>query len=329
MGSNRVKPIFIFSLPRSGSTLLQRVLSSHEEIATSAEPWLLLPLLTIFEDGSNYSEYYFKTAQHAIDDFIGGLPETETDYLNEVSQFALNLYDKHAKHHKPSANYFIDKTPRYALIADKVVDSFPDAKFIFLWRNPLSIIASSMETWGAGRWNLYLIKVDLYKGLQKLLELYVRNPDRYCSINYEFLISDNEKAMKKVQDFIGIKNSALKFESAIHRVEGRMGDPTGQYTYSGISDSSVEKWKVHLRNPLRKAWCRRYLKWIGEERLAIMGYDYKLLLSELNAIPFSLKHLFSDILRMIYGQLHCILAVDFYRLAIMKKITKSKIYPFR
>ena len=36
-------PIFLFSLPRSGSTLLQRVLMSHKDIASVAEPWLMLP----------------------------------------------------------------------------------------------------------------------------------------------------------------------------------------------------------------------------------------------------------------------------------------------
>ena len=40
-------PIFIFSLPRAGSTLLQRVLMGHPEIASIAEPWLLLPLMYV------------------------------------------------------------------------------------------------------------------------------------------------------------------------------------------------------------------------------------------------------------------------------------------
>ena len=37
-----MRPLFL-SLPRSGSTLLQRILGSHDAVATSPEPWLLLP----------------------------------------------------------------------------------------------------------------------------------------------------------------------------------------------------------------------------------------------------------------------------------------------
>jgi hypothetical protein len=29
-----------------------------------------------------------------------------------------------------------------------------------------------------------------------------------------------------------------------------------------------------MAGPLRQAWCRRYLRWLGAERLALMGYDH-------------------------------------------------------
>ena len=49
MTVNQVKPVFIFSLPRSGSTLLQRVLTGHSEISSFAEPHFLLPLVGIIK----------------------------------------------------------------------------------------------------------------------------------------------------------------------------------------------------------------------------------------------------------------------------------------
>ncbi|MBA3701438.1 MAG: sulfotransferase [Rubrobacteraceae bacterium] len=36
-------PLFLLSLPRSGSTLAQRFLAAHDAIATASEPWILLP----------------------------------------------------------------------------------------------------------------------------------------------------------------------------------------------------------------------------------------------------------------------------------------------
>ena len=40
-----VKPVFLFSLPRSGSTMLQRALGRHPNIATLSESWFLLGLI--------------------------------------------------------------------------------------------------------------------------------------------------------------------------------------------------------------------------------------------------------------------------------------------
>src|SRR5919107_2181016 len=43
--SARPTPLFLLSLPRSGSTLAQRILAAHGGIATTSEPWILLPYL--------------------------------------------------------------------------------------------------------------------------------------------------------------------------------------------------------------------------------------------------------------------------------------------
>ena len=64
-----MQPIFLFSLPRSGSTLAQRIIASHAEIATTAEPWLLLPCLYALRHGGVYAEYSQATAVKAIRDF--------------------------------------------------------------------------------------------------------------------------------------------------------------------------------------------------------------------------------------------------------------------
>jgi hypothetical protein len=45
--SARPTPLFLLSLPRSGSTLAQRILAAHGGIATTSEPWILLPYLYV------------------------------------------------------------------------------------------------------------------------------------------------------------------------------------------------------------------------------------------------------------------------------------------
>ena len=70
------EPVFLFSLPRSGSTLVQRLIAGHPEVATTSEPWVLLPLLYTMRRPGAFTEYGHRTAVRAIDDFTGQLPGT-------------------------------------------------------------------------------------------------------------------------------------------------------------------------------------------------------------------------------------------------------------
>ncbi len=75
---------------------------------------------------------------------------------------------------------------------------------------------------------------------------------------------------------------------------GRLGDKAGVARYSGLSLEPLTKWKRSIRNPLRKAWCRRYLTWLGPERLLSMGYDSRRLRSELDSIEVGWDGLAAD-----------------------------------
>lgn len=294
-----MKPLFIFSLPRSGSTLLQRLLATHPEVATASEPWLLLPYLYALKENGICAEYSHRTARIALEDFVSELPNGKNDYLHSLHDFVMHLYVKAAKQ---EATYFLDKTPRYHLIADEIVNLFPEGEFIFLWRNPLAIIASLMETFHQGKWNAHHFEVDLFSGLNNLIEVYERYGERMKVIRYEDLLIHPEIECAELFNSLGLMsdNTELsKFNKVALR--GCMGDPTGVKQYSTLSTEPLEKWKLLLTNPLRKAWCRRYLKKIGENRLRVMGYDMRTLLDELDGIPTNSYLIGSDLLRMTYG----------------------------
>src|SRR5688500_15750036 len=62
-------PLFLLSLPRSGSTLAQRILAAHEAIATASEPWILLPYLYTLRERGAYAEYNHRVLVRAVEDF--------------------------------------------------------------------------------------------------------------------------------------------------------------------------------------------------------------------------------------------------------------------
>ena len=78
-------------------------------------------------------------------------------------------------------------------------------------------------------------------------------------------------------------------------LKGSMGDPTGAREYSTLSSEPQEKWKSTLANPLRKEWCRRYLRFLGNERLEVMGYDGKQIIGELASQPTNINQFLPDL----------------------------------
>lgn len=299
--STRPTPLFLLSLPRSGSTLAQRILAAHEAVATVSEPWVLLPYLYTLRERGVYAEYNHRALVQAVEDLCEALPGGREDYVAEIREFALRLYGRASP---DGARYFLDKTPRYHLISDEIFAAFPDGKYVFLWRNPLAVAASIMETWAGGRWNLYRYKVDLFDGIGSLIRTYERHRDDVHAVRYEDLVTQPEEAWSGVFGYLDLPfdRSVLELFGDVE-LDGRKGDTTGTERYAEVSTGPLHRWRRTLNNPVRKAWCRRYLRWIGRERLSVMGYDLDGLLAELDSLPTSYRRLGSDVERACWGLL--------------------------
>jgi hypothetical protein len=290
-----IKPIFIFALSRSGSTLIQRIIAAHDGVATTSEPWLLLPHVYTFKSRGVFAEYPHATLVEAIEDFCEELPGGRDEYRRELHDYILRLYRRAAGE---DARYFLDKSP-YSQVAGEVMDLFPDGKFIFLWRNPLSIAASNMDTWNAS-WKPTLFRQQLYVGLPRLIAAARANADRAHLVRFEDLIGGGESQWRGLMEYLEIEfdPTALERFSEVN-LKGRMGDPTGVKRYSSLSTAPAAKWLTVYSNPLRREWCRRYLGFLGEEGLATMGYDGRQLMAELEASPTSTEFLLSDLGRLV------------------------------
>jgi len=154
----QVTPIFLLSLPRSGSTLLQRLLATAPEVSTASEPWILLPLLYALRPSGAAAEYDHQVMTQGVHDLLAQVPNGRELYLAEVKRLALDLYTAAAA---PGSRFFVDKTPRYHLIAADLLEMFQDAPFAILWRNPLAVVASTVKSWAGGRWAVHRWHVDL------------------------------------------------------------------------------------------------------------------------------------------------------------------------
>jgi hypothetical protein len=291
------KPIFLLSLPRSGSTLVQRVLAAHPDVETVSEPWLLLPQFYAMRDRGIATEYTQPAAARAIREFVDRLPAGQDDYDAAIRAFALTLYDQASS---GPGSYFLDKTPRYHYVVADLFRTFPDARFVFLWRNPLAVVASIAETWCKGKWNVGRWQGDL-QGVSSLVDAFEEHRDRVVAVRYEDLVTGGADAWAPLFSYLELSfDPSLLVSFADVRLDGEMGDPTGRSRYRSIAADPVDKWRRTLATPTRKAWCRAYLDRIGSQRLMSMGYDPDELARSLAELPSRPWTLPSDLLRAGY-----------------------------
>jgi hypothetical protein len=197
----------------------------------------------------------------------------------------------------------LDKSPRYHFVVDDLCRIFPDAKLIFLWRNPLAVVASALDTWAGGRWSLHRFHVDLYDGLARLVSASDRLGSQALNVRYEDLVERPEESWPLVFEYLDLTFDARALSLFPQVVlSGRMGDPTGVHSYRSVSVEPIDKWRQSLANPFRKAWAHRYLEWIGPARLATMGYRMEDLTAEVDSLRFTTRLLTSDLARSVYGR---------------------------
>ena len=112
-------PIFIISLPRSGSTLLQKILTVHKSINSVSEPWILLPLAGMVKRDLVTAEYGQLTCSMALEDLINTMPRGRDDFNALIADYVRSIYMTVSDMN--GTKYFLDKTPSVGVIEVRVV----------------------------------------------------------------------------------------------------------------------------------------------------------------------------------------------------------------
>jgi len=141
------RPLFIVAAPRSGSTLLFETLAASEQIATvGGEAHWLIESIDALRPGAPGVDSNRLRASHL----------TPPIAQNIKTQLLERLVDKHGRSlPSGSALRILEKTPKNSLRIPFLHEIFPDARFIFLWREPRGNLSSIIEAWRSGRWRTY------------------------------------------------------------------------------------------------------------------------------------------------------------------------------
>jgi hypothetical protein len=249
-------------------------LSSHPDIATTSEPWIALHPVYALRDRGIETEYNSGYAIRALHGYLKQSGVDENFYEKQVSEFLISLYRCSMKYQE--ARFFLDKTPRYYHIIPELMRLFPKAKFILLFRNPLSVLNSILESWVKDEMpRLAEYKDDLMVAPQRMVDCMKRFPDRFIAVKYEELVTEPEKVLKEVCRFLSVTYSNNMINYDDKHSDWEFGDQVGVQKANTPQVESLEKWKKGLlETPQKSLLACSYLDALGAELIEEMGYDY-------------------------------------------------------
>jgi hypothetical protein len=265
--------IFIFSLPRSGSTLLGAILGSNSNAFCPPEPWFLLRLCEVRGEACN---------EKVFDDFFASLATKaflpEEIFIECARAFAIKAYNLSLK--KEGRSIFVDKTPRYYHILSFVDALFPKAKKIWLKRNPLDIAASYKKTWEVGvdvltGKNVKPASFDFILGLHCLEDYFQDKSFCKYEIKYEDLVCNPENEIKKLCSFcpeMSYEEQMLQYwknrDLVASLKDSKFGDKL-ILEHNSIHMNSTDYW----RDVLSKNDLSELISVIGSDFLRRTGYE--------------------------------------------------------
>lgn len=267
--------VFLISQPRSGSTLLQRLLSGHSEICTASEPWILLPHLYARKEHGIDTEYQQHLAFAAINGFVEN-KVSEERYAAALGNMFLDLYS--AARENSGKRIFLDKTPRYYLIIDEIDELFPAARSIILLRNPLAVLGSIYRTWVVQRdIPLAHYKLDLLLAPGVFRRVRSSGNSRHFFVSYEALVEQAAGQLSAICRFmsLGYEEHMLKQLSDDSTTEKWLhGDQGKVYTADMPERVSIDRWTTMLDDTQFWRYASEYLDFLGPELFLALGYSF-------------------------------------------------------
>ena len=269
--------VFVIGAPRSGTTMLERMLSSHSMIQGGPEPHLLTPLAHLGPwakvDKAPYDHILAAESQRL---FIEQLPNREQDYWDACRAYCDVLYGRYldAKGDKP---YCLDKTPAYALVLPFIAKVFPDAAYIVLTRHPLAMFSSFANSFFDGSYETAQKFNPIINRYVPALAAFLRQQQVPCvHVRYEDLVREPETWFATICAQIGVPFELDAVEYGKNKGEtpvGGLGDPIGVAQHARPTTGSVKKWAQELAaDPVKLALMRGVIAQIDPEDLRTLGY---------------------------------------------------------
>ena len=276
-----IKPIFIISMPRSGSTLLQKILMTSPDVSSVSEPWINLPLSDIFDPHTK--SWYNKTvALRALSDFTSTLNHNGIDLHEALGHFVVSMYSCIAE---AGTTYFIDKTRRYYGIVPFLKTAFPNAKYIYLLRSPAEVLSSKIIKNDNRLPPLKYAMLDTITATKHIVEAINTDPDSF-TVKYTDLTDDTETTIRTLESYLSIKTEVTKIAAV--ELRGTFGDQRARSS-SVIERSAQSDWTRTVSTLCRYLVFKYVLNNIPAAYYDLIGSDYT---KDIDSLKAAQKRLF-------------------------------------
>lgn len=200
------EPIFVFGMPRSGTTLVERILASHPDVSMAGE-LLNFGMALRLGWGSRPPIWHDPDiAQHV----------SELDW-HDIGKSYLQSTRPRTGH----TARFVDKFPFNFLHAGFIANALPQARMICLRRHPMDTCLGNFRQLFAEKLPYYHYSFDLldighyYTQFDRLMALWRRViPRRILEVDYEALVADQEGTTRRILAFCDLpwNDACLHFE---------------------------------------------------------------------------------------------------------------------
>ncbi len=236
-------PIFITGLPRTGTTLVDRILSSHSCIESAGE-------LNIFSELVKSATG--TTSKHVLDE------DTFKAALSIDLKAIGQAYLKEARARLKTDNRFVDKMPLNFFYAGLIHKALPNAHIIVLRRGAMDSCLSNYRQLLSVQESFYNYTFDLedtaffYRKFDALIAHWRAHlpPEQLMEVRYEDIVFDQENQTRRLLDFCGLEfeEACMRFHENTAPVSTASSVQVRQPLYSG----SIGRWKKYGEklNPL-------------------------------------------------------------------------------
>lgn len=236
-------PIFIVGMPRSGSTLLDHMLSAHPDVVSAGE----------IND--------FQRQLHWVADIAPRGNQSLLKILERAGQLDFDelgaRYLEQTQWRAPGHRYFIDKLPINVRMVPFIRRALPRAPILHLLRDPMDVCYSNLKImFGSASPHCYDMQtVAHYYAQYARLTQHWREalPGAMLDVPYASLVHDPESSMRRVLEHCG-----LRVEEACLRPElntSPVATPSSAQVREPIHTRGLAQWRRYEKQlePLRKA----------------------------------------------------------------------------